>query len=63
MNYRMYYRMYYYENSASRKQPKNTRNTNVRETKLIIKLKEPNKTTTKTCWMKIPKTLLHSGEY
>ena len=33
------------ENSASRKQPKTKRNTNVRETKLIAWLKEPNKIT------------------
>ena len=47
--------MYYYENFASRKQPKTMRNTNVRETKLIIWLK--------ACWMKTPKTLLHSREH
>ena len=54
--------MCYNENSASWKQPKTTRNTNIREAKLITWLKEPNKTTTKTCWMKTSKTLLHSGE-
>ena len=37
------------KSKASRKQPRTTRNTNVRETKLITRLKEPNKTTTKTC--------------
>ena len=48
--------MCYNENSASWKQPKTTRNTNIREAKLITWLKEPNKTTTKTCWMKTSKT-------
>ena len=37
------------KSKTSRKQPRTTRNTNVRETKLITRLKEPNKTTTKTC--------------
>ena len=42
---------------------KTTTITNVRETKLITRFKEPNNTTTKTCCMKTPKTLLHSGEH
>ena len=42
---------------------KTTRITNVRETKLTTWFKELNNTTTKTCWIKTPKTLLHSGEH
>ena len=42
---------------------KTTRITNVRETKLITWFKEPNNSTTKTCCMKTPKALFHSGEH
>ena len=35
--------MCYHENFASQKQPKKTRNTDIRETKLIPWLKEPKK--------------------
>ena len=31
--------------------------------KVNNQIKRANKTTTKTCWMKTPKTLLHSGEH